>query len=209
MCPTGNDFDISLEKPETALAAQQLRLLIVYLESDYAPTIQKVAKLISHRQIVYDLLWAIFLPGSTILATCPVTSERRAYRLREIRKIFSSPNYSFWRLTCEYVENYHTDYDEECFEWASHDMEIGEFEGKVVIDELSTYPIDWDPQPESVKDFLVSRGHKWVSIPQLHHAQYNGLGYYYFSSARYNVRCEGFYFIIIIIDVDCRCRAGL
>ncbi|KAM6493235.1 P-loop containing nucleoside triphosphate hydrolase protein [Amanita muscaria] len=56
-------------------------------------------------------------------------------------------------------------------------MEIPKFKGREKIAKLSTYPIQWDPQPQSVEDSLVRRGHEWSSIPPVHHMQYTGLAF--------------------------------
>jgi hypothetical protein len=61
--------------------------LIQFLETEYASRLQEVDNLISHGEITFDRMRAIFFPGSIVFSACPTTSEPRAYRLCDIPRL--------------------------------------------------------------------------------------------------------------------------
>ncbi|CCL99901.1 uncharacterized protein FIBRA_01926 [Fibroporia radiculosa] len=56
--------------------------LLKYLTTSYATTLGTLDSLIAHKEITFDLLWALFVPNKTTLyILCPITREPRAVRL--------------------------------------------------------------------------------------------------------------------------------
>ena len=47
--------------------------------------------------------------------------------------------------------------------------------GTVKIDSLDAYPIKFHPDEEELRDTIVKRGKKWVSLIGVHHRQYDGI----------------------------------
>ncbi|THH28748.1 hypothetical protein EUX98_g5449 [Antrodiella citrinella] len=61
--------------------------LLSYLITTYATTLDTLSSLVAHGEIIFDLLWALFVPSKTILYLhCPVTNEPRAVRLIHAEK---------------------------------------------------------------------------------------------------------------------------
>lgn len=61
--------------------------LLSYLTTTYATTLDTLNSLVSHGEIIFDLLWALFVPSKTILyIRCPTTNEPRAVRLIHAEK---------------------------------------------------------------------------------------------------------------------------
>jgi hypothetical protein len=157
---------------------KHLNLLIEFLETEYAPTLRKIANLVTHGEITFDLLWAILLPQSVIFTSCHTTSEPRAVRLRRISQ-YTGMFSSYWNLDCEYFEA-----SEEFastgqqFGLATMKLEIPKFDGVVKIAELSAYPIEMHPSADEVRAKLIRRGRKWVELSGVHHKQYTGVAYH-------------------------------
>ncbi|TCD68283.1 hypothetical protein EIP91_011249 [Steccherinum ochraceum] len=117
------------DAPERTTMAH-LHYLLSYLTATYSDTLSTLSSLLSHGEIIFDLLWALFVPSKTILYIhCPATNEPRAVRLihaEKCQKHDSGPGavsaaydpsgltisgvdgneYSklLWRLVVEYVE---------------------------------------------------------------------------------------------------------
>ncbi|KAI0075769.1 P-loop containing nucleoside triphosphate hydrolase protein [Panus rudis PR-1116 ss-1] len=74
--------EANTEGSTTNLELAHLQHLLNYLTTTYAATLTTLDSLVSHGQITFDTLWALFVPKKTILyLLCPVTSEPRAVRL--------------------------------------------------------------------------------------------------------------------------------
>ncbi|KAJ7931911.1 P-loop containing nucleoside triphosphate hydrolase protein [Mycena leptocephala] len=157
---------------------EHLDLLIGFLESEYAPTLQKIRTLVDHAEITFDLIWAIFVPGEIIFARCKTTGEPRAFRLKKIQKerqwLTDTIN---WDLTCEYVDAVDPSATGRQFGRASHSITIEKFDGIHKIIELAAYPFKYHPTAADIRHKLVHRGQKWANLRGVHHKQYNGLAY--------------------------------
>ncbi|KZT08232.1 P-loop containing nucleoside triphosphate hydrolase protein [Laetiporus sulphureus 93-53] len=70
------------ENDPARLKVTHLSHLLTYLTTTYASTLDTLSSWLRHGEITFDLLWAVYIPGKTILYTlCPVTGEPRAVRL--------------------------------------------------------------------------------------------------------------------------------
>ena len=47
--------------------------------------------------------------------------------------------------------------------------------GTVKIDSLDAYPIKFHPNEAELRDTIMKRGKKWVSLIGVHHRQYDGI----------------------------------
>lgn len=47
--------------------------------------------------------------------------------------------------------------------------------GTVKIDSLDAYPIKFHPDEEGLRETIMKRGKKWVSLIGVHHKQYDGI----------------------------------
>ena len=47
--------------------------------------------------------------------------------------------------------------------------------GTVKIDSLDAYPIKFHPNEKQLRDTIMKRGEKWVSLIGVHHRQYDGI----------------------------------
>ncbi|KAJ6576113.1 P-loop containing nucleoside triphosphate hydrolase protein [Mycena vulgaris] len=190
---SSRDTADSLEDEESTTKAH-LNLLIEFLESEYASTLQKIGTLVDHREATFDLLWAVFVPGEILFALCETTDEPRAFRLKSIQQKLRWPtNTVDWDLTCEYVE---ADDDSSAagaqqFGLATHSITIENFDGTRKITDLTTYPIKHHPAADRIKQKIIARGRKWSSLHGAHHKQYNGLASRRLERGQLVVRVDG------------------
>ena len=52
------------------------------MRKNYRQTLARIASLVSHGEITFDLLYAILVPGTVIVRRCPTTRETRAVLVR-------------------------------------------------------------------------------------------------------------------------------
>ncbi|KAI0357755.1 P-loop containing nucleoside triphosphate hydrolase protein [Trametes cingulata] len=178
-----------------------LAVLLDYLRKDYRATLAKIANLTSHGEITYELLYAVLVPRTIIVTECPVTGETRALQLRAVREItlgsVKSPR--VWRLLCESVDSLeeaihgrHVDTDtrapapptsakqripgigEKTYGRVESVIYIEPFPGTRKINTLPAYPLKYSSDPQAVRDMLLERGRKWLSLKGIHHVHYQG-----------------------------------
>lgn len=179
-------------------------VLIEYLHRDYKSTLASIANLTAHGEITFDLLYAILVPRTILVATCPTTGEPRGLRLLSATKTMTVFG-GIYELICESidaVDNDRVDGNSEVSEegealpagrsWGrvQHKICIFSFDGTEKIDALDAYPIKYHPDEDELKEALIARGKKWVSLKGVHHMQYKGTSAFNSSRAKnvkYNV----------------------
>lgn len=175
-------------------------ILTEYLHKDYRTTIASIARLTSHGEITFALLYAIMVPRSILVTTCPTTGEPRAVQLVSASKVVSDTGRSFYDVICESVDeddDVKTDRSggrarrprrltrsaddalrrvgaDRAFGRVKHRIVVSEFKGTIKITELDVYPIRYHPNEAALRESLVARGRKWVHYRGIHHVQYDG-----------------------------------
>lgn len=171
--------------------ATSVKVLIDCLRNDYKRTLGTIHNLKSRNEITYDLLYAIMLPGTTLVATCPVTNELRAFQLVSTNSVEDD--------ACSRMELVIKGTDAVDNLKAFKSSRLGKvlrrtvvmkFEGTVKITSLEAYPIEHHPEPERLKRRLIERGRRWAALNGVHHRHYKGLAgsKHLGKMVRYNVR---------------------
>jgi hypothetical protein len=79
-----------------------LLLLIDRLKHAYASTLQRL-EMLQHGHITYDLLWALFKPGSLVYITCFGTGEPRCL-LFDAGENTTQDDLEFFKLECRFLD---------------------------------------------------------------------------------------------------------
>lgn len=179
---------------ELSISRAHLSHLLEYLTTENASTLESLASLLQHSEITFDLLWALYVPGKTVLhIPCPLTSEPRAVRLLHADKCQkqelngnapldmsglslgsdasgSSMDHSkfLWRLVVEYLE-VDVALKGIQFGYAKNVsvIDIPGFSGTKKISNLGVYPIQYysgPGGPAGLKERLVVRGRRWADL---------------------------------------------
>lgn len=196
---------------EQSSTLEQLRFLISFLNEEFAEQINELNGLLSHGEITFNLLWAIFLPKIPLYTECPITGEpRMAWLLNGMNQVAT---YDFAAESVEYNSSYDTPGKrsaEPRFGIANllQISSIHAFSGAVKICNLPTYPLEYHPNPEKLKEALRQRGKKWENLQGMHHMHYTGTAYYPTPTgqmAKLLVRKILFWFLWVIVhNVPCR-----
>ena len=152
-----------------------VNLLNSTIASDYRVTLNTIERLTSHGEITFDLLYAILVPRSLMVTKCAITGLPRLFELTSWTRttIDSKPVYQLMLQSVDLVDRPQ-----------SHSVVVGKVQtivylmyvrGAVKISTLDAYPLQYHPNPDMLKDALLKRGKKWVSLIGVHHKQYDGL----------------------------------
>lgn len=135
----------------------------------------KVERLTSHGEITFDLLYSILVPRDLMVTKCPISGSPRLFQLTSwIRtSIEGKPMY---QLSLESVDLV----DRQVIQSVvvgrvQTTVYIKPLRGTVRIESLDAYPLKFHSDPQGLKETILKRGKKWVSLIGVHHKQFEGV----------------------------------
>lgn len=151
-----------------------VKVLIKYLDKDYAETKKTLYPLLESNTITFDLLWALF--KSNEIAYCPTYSnpdEPRAFKME-----YATKENSFMKGTWYNIEGRYLEYDGKQFGMGTMEVEVEQFKGPRKISSLACYPLKYHKDAEILKAKLIERGRKFVALKGMNYRFHKGMGFY-------------------------------
>ena len=151
-----------------------VKVLLKYINKDYAETKQTLYPLLAAGKITFDLLWYLF--KSNEVAYCPTYGNRdepRAFRIENATK-----ESSFMRGTWYNIDGRYLEYDGKTFGTGSLNCEAEAFKGPKLITSLSCYPLKYHKDPDGVRELLIERGKKFVALKGMNFRFHKGMAFY-------------------------------
>ncbi|KAH9931582.1 uncharacterized protein B0H18DRAFT_1208889 [Fomitopsis serialis] len=166
-----------------------LQLLIGYLREDHQNTISQIDNLLEHGEITYDLLYAILIPGTRLASTDSSTGEPCALKLNSCAR---GP--MFHVLSCTGVDVLDMPQPQVLFGdnvagtpsqtaqaakpprfgKVQRPLNLARFEGVIKINMLPVYPMKYHSDEAGLKEVLLARAHRWMTLNGVHHVHYQG-----------------------------------
>ena len=152
------------QDPETKA---HLELFHRIIEAELRDDLKARDDFILNGVITYDTMWMIFEPGATVYTV--QDGQNRAAK-------FNSGSYQqnrcglYYSLSCQIV-----DWDGENFGFGNAQFNVWDWEGTKKITKLSTYPLEYHPNVNKVKDELVARGKAFEDLSGYHYKYYQGI----------------------------------
>ena len=152
-----------------------VNLLTSTIANDYRVTLATINSLISHSEITFDLIYAILIPRSIMVARCAITGLPCLFRL------------TYWQCTgAEGLLMYqlHLESVDLVDRLMTHRVVVGKVQtvvylrrmpGTIKIDSLDAYPIKFHPDEKGLRETIAKRGKKWVNLIGVHHKQFDGI----------------------------------
>ncbi|RDW83713.1 ATP-binding protein [Aspergillus mulundensis] len=157
-----------------ALKAHQLKVLVKYLDTDYAETKKTLYPLLEANTITFDLLWALFKPNTIAYApTYGNQDEPRAFKIE-----YAVKESSFMKGQWYSVEGRYLEYDGKTFGMGTMEAIVESFKGARKITSLGCYPLKYHRDAEEVKAKLIERGRKFVSLKGMSYRFHKGMAFY-------------------------------
>ncbi|EIT77446.1 hypothetical protein Ao3042_06241 [Aspergillus oryzae 3.042] len=150
-------------KKLAATKAAHLKVLVKYLDTDYAETKKTLYPLLEANTITFDLLWALFKPNT--IAYTPTygnQDEPRAFKLE-----YATKESSFMKGQWYSIEGRYLEYDGKSFGMGTMLAEVESFKGARKI-----------TKAEDVKAKLIERGKKFVSMRGMNYRFHKGMAFY-------------------------------
>jgi hypothetical protein len=161
------------KKARTAasMKAQHMKVLLKYLDKDFAETKKTLYPLLENNMITFDLLWALYKPNDIVYTpTYNDIEEPRAFRIE-----YASKESSFVNGTWYSVEGRYLEYDGKAFGMGSMHADVPSFKGSRKISSLACYPIKYHKNVEELKARLVERGKKFVALKGMNYRFHKGI----------------------------------
>ncbi|OBT65924.1 hypothetical protein VE03_05483 [Pseudogymnoascus sp. 23342-1-I1] len=153
---------------------KHIKVLLKYLDKDYAETKKTLYPMLESGLITFDYLWALYKPNTLAYTTTYGTlDEPRAFKIEYAEKEASFMKGEWYSIEGKYLE-----YDGKAWGMGTMDCDVPAFKGARKITSLACYPLEYHKEEEKVRKELIERGKKFVSLQGVHYKSHEGLAYY-------------------------------
>ncbi|KFY19943.1 hypothetical protein V491_04104 [Pseudogymnoascus sp. VKM F-3775] len=153
---------------------KHIKVLLKYLDKDYAETKKTLYPMLESGLITFDYLWALYKPNTLAYTTTYGTlDEPRAFKIEYAEKEASFMKGEWYNIEGKYLE-----YDGKAWGMGTMDCDVPAFKGARKITSLACYPLRYHKEEEKVRKELIERGKKFVSLQGVHYKSHEGLAYY-------------------------------
>ncbi|KAE8551441.1 hypothetical protein EYB25_005328 [Talaromyces marneffei] len=157
-----------------ALKVAHLKVLIKYLDTDYAETKKTLYPLLESNMITFDLLWALFKPNTIAYTTTyGHTDEPRAFKIE-----YATKESSFMKGSWYMVEGKYLEYDGKTFGMGTMVADVEFFKGARKITSLACYPLKYHREAEALKTKLIERGKHFVALRGMNYRFHKGMAFF-------------------------------
>ncbi|KAJ6171780.1 hypothetical protein N7470_000847 [Penicillium chermesinum] len=157
-----------------ATKAAHMKVLVKYLDTDYADTKKALYPLLEANMITFDLLWALYKPNTIAYTqTYGNADEPRAFKIE-----YATKESSFMKGQWYIVEGRYLEYDGKDFGFGTMMAEVDAFKGARKITSLSCYPLQYHRDPEALRQRLVDRGKRFVALRGMNYRYHKGMAFY-------------------------------
>ncbi|KAJ6587644.1 P-loop containing nucleoside triphosphate hydrolase protein [Mycena vulgaris] len=152
-----------------------VNVLISFLSTDYRSTIAKIERLTSHGEITFELLYAILVPRTLMVAHCAVTGLERLFQLQHATRT-SLDGVPVYQLALEAVDLVDRPLTQSvAVGRISTCVYLPYFKGATRINSLDAFPLKFHPGEAQLREEITRRGQKWVKLIGVHHMEYSGI----------------------------------
>jgi hypothetical protein len=153
---------------------KHLKVLLKYLDKDYASTKKTLYPMLESGLITFDLLWALWKPNTLAYTTTYGSLDQpRAFKIDLAEKEFSFMKGEWYNVEGKYLE-----YDGKSWGMGSMDCDVQAFKGARKITSLSCYPLKYHKNESKIRAELIERGKKFVGLQGVKYMGMEGMAYY-------------------------------
>ena len=156
-----------------ATRAKHLKILVKYLDKDYADTKKTLYPMLENNTITFDLLWALFKPNT--IAYCSTygdSDQPRAFKID-----FATKESHFMKGTWYSIEGKYLEYDGKAFGMGAMHTDVQSFQGARKISSLDCFPVQYHREADKLRAKLIERGKKFVALKGMNYRCHTGMAY--------------------------------
>ncbi|KAL1650086.1 hypothetical protein SLS58_001464 [Diplodia intermedia] len=160
-------------KRRLKLMASHCKVMISYLDEDYDETKKTLYPMLEAGNITFDLLWALFKPNTIAYTTTYGSVENpRCFKVD-----YATKESSFIRGDWYSIEGRYLEYDGKTFGLGELELSVDAFKGPRKITSLATYPLRYHKDPDGIKQQLIERGKRFVTMTGMNYRFHKGLAF--------------------------------
>ena len=160
-------------KKAAVAKSDHLKILVRYLDKDYADTKKSLYPMLENNTITFDLLWALYKPNTiAYTSTYGDNDHPRAFKID-----YAYKESAFMRGTWYSIEGKYLEYDGKQFGMGTMSAQVSQFQGARKISSLDCYPLKYHKDPEAAKTQLIERGKKFVALKGMNYRSHIGMAY--------------------------------
>ncbi|KAK7047184.1 hypothetical protein VNI00_006850 [Paramarasmius palmivorus] len=159
----------SKDVPDPTLI-NDIKVAIQFVHEEHTDNINNFERLLSHQEMTYELLWALFKPNSLVYRFHPLTEQVQillartvAYRQRPHDKS------KYAAISCDIIND-----DGNGFGHARDCLEIDMYAGARRIQDLPVFPLEYHPEQAALRSHTISRGKKFAQMEQHSYHEISG-----------------------------------
>lgn len=157
------------KKAEEISLVFEIEAALRYIREDFDKTFTSLSNLLPNKQITYPVLWAIF-PPNTIIHGIDQLQNPRAWRVRSVSEKEDERGNQWLQIEPE-----HIDYNgKDVGAIKSESLRIDPFPGARNISELPYFPLEYAPDPTSIRKNLLEMGRKAMRLHGRRLVEYKG-----------------------------------
>lgn len=158
---------------EQDIKAQQLKVLLKYLQEDYAEVREQLEPMLRDGIITYDLLWALWKPNTlAFMNAYGDESNPRVFKVDIATRHVSMATGDYY-----YVDGTYFDWNGKKFGQGALTEQIYAWRGTRKITSLPCYPLKYHSNEAKLREELIERGKKFVALSGVHYKSYSGMAY--------------------------------
>jgi len=170
------------------------------VREDHAQTWSDTQALLhsEYPSITFDLLWAIFRPGSLLYAHDEYTDQGRILKAQTYEICVDPLTNQVYAL----IRSHMVAHDGRIFGTAVDAHRIYKFDGTRRLQDLAIYPLEYHPKVEEIKAYALVRGRRFLQLLEPSYVEASGSGVYEVLDPEWNVELRRF-------NVSISCLAGV
>lgn len=162
------------QKKRNETKRKHLKVLLKYLDKDYASTKKTLYPMLESGIITFDLLWALYKPNTLAYTTTYGSlDEPRAFKIELADKESSFLKGEWYNIEGRYLE-----YDGKTWGMGTMDCDVPGFKGARKISSLNCYPLKYHKNESKLRAELIERGKKFVSLQGVNYRSHEGMAFY-------------------------------
>ncbi|KAJ7757187.1 hypothetical protein DFH07DRAFT_958772 [Mycena maculata] len=150
---------------ERSVALEHLNILLNFIETQFATTIEQVNNLLPQGLISFETLWTLFRPGAIIHGK--IRGYDRAFKLESYSYIGASGSFNQCGI--------YVDYDGQNFGAREKRLIIPPFDGSTSISALPFAPLAMRTRKDEIRKTLMKRGERFQTMKGQCHGEYVGV----------------------------------
>ena len=161
------------ERKKLEQQRKMCKLLVKYIDEDFADTKKTLYPLLEAGNITFDLLWALFKPNEIAITSCYGSwEEPRCFKVDYANKFSTLARGEYYCIEGSYME-----YDGKNFGMGDFEVEIDGFKGPRKINSLATYPLKYHKDEAGVKKQILERGKRFVETEGQNYRFHKGMAF--------------------------------